>query len=68
LVLNTDSAKREAVEDKAHLAGNGLVLAKRCNAVGDRFTFRPKGDPQMFQTCVAALEKDMPFSSFCALF
>jgi len=49
------------------LAGNGLVLAKRHNATDDRFPARPKGGPQMPQYCVAALEKDMPFSVVCAL-
>ena len=52
---------------KARLAGNGLVLGKRCNATDDRFPARPKGGSQMSQYRVAALEKDMPFSADCAL-
>ncbi len=52
---------------KARLAGNGLVLAKRRNATDDRFPARPKGGTQMSQYGVAALEKDQPFSAFCAL-
>ena len=55
------------VDRKAHLAGNGLVLAKWCNATDDRFPTRPQGGSQMLQHCVAALEKDMPFSAVRAL-
>ncbi len=55
------------VDRKARLAGNGLVLAKRCNATDDRFPARPKGGTQMSQHCVAALEKDKPFSAVCIL-
>ena len=43
---------------KARLAGNGPVLAKRCNATDERFPARPKGVTQMLQSCVAAFEKD----------
>ncbi|MCH7506323.1 MAG: hypothetical protein IID60_03385 [Proteobacteria bacterium] len=46
------------VDRKARLAGNGLVLGKRCNATDDRFPARPKGGPQMSQYCVSALEKE----------
>jgi len=56
------------VDRKAHLAGNGLVLAKRCYATGERFPARPQGGSQMLQHCVAALEKDMPFSAVRDLF
>ncbi|MEE8496086.1 MAG: hypothetical protein V3S21_06355 [Xanthomonadales bacterium] len=56
------------VDRTASLAGNGLVLAKRRNTTDDRFPARPKGGSQMLQYCVAALEKDMPFSAVCALF
>jgi len=53
---------------KARLAGNGLVLAKRRDAADDRFPTRPQGGPQISQYCVAALEKDKPFSASCILF
>ena len=66
-VITTGSASWEAVDRKARLAGNGLVLGQRCNATDDRFPARPKGGPQMSQYRVAALEKDMPFSAVCAL-
>ena len=66
-MIITDSASWEVVDRKAHLAGNGLVLGKRCNATDDRFPARPKGGSQMSQYRVAALEKDMPFSAVCAL-
>ena len=56
------------VDRKARLAGNGLVLAKRRNATDDRFPTRPKGGSQMPQYCVAALEKDEPFSADYALY
>ena len=46
------------VDRKARLAGNGLVLGKRCNATDDRFPARPKGGTQMSQYCVTALKKD----------
>ena len=52
---------------KARLAGNGPVLAKRCNATDERFPARPKGVTQMLQSCVAAFEKDKPFPASCAL-
>jgi len=65
--ITWDSASWETVDRKARLAGNGQVLAKRCNATDDRFPVRPKGGPQMYQCCVAVLEKDMPFSAVCAL-
>jgi len=55
------------VDRKARLAGNGLALAKRRNTPDDRFPARPKGDSQMLQFGVAALEKDQPFSADCAL-
>jgi len=55
------------VDRKACLTGNGLVLAKRHNAVDDHFPVRPKGGSQIFQYCVAALEKDQPFSTACVL-
>jgi len=53
------------VDRKTRLAGNGLVLAKRCNAADDRFPVRPKGGSQMLQYCVAALEKE--HAIFCGL-
>ena len=53
-----DSASREVVDRKARLAGNGRVLAKRCNTAGDDFTARPKGARQRIQSGVAALDKD----------
>jgi len=56
------------VDRKVRLAGNGLVLAKRRNATDNHFPVRPKGGSQMFQYCVATLEKDGPFSAVCALF
>ena len=52
------SASWEVVDRKAHLAGNGLVLAKRCNATDDSFPTRPKGGSQVTQYGVAVLEKD----------
>ena len=55
------------VDRKARLAGNGPVLAKRCNTADDHFPARPKGGSQISQYCVAALEKDMPFSAVYAL-
>jgi hypothetical protein len=61
------SASCEAVGRKARLAGNGNVLAKRCNTADDRFTARPKGAAQMIQYGVTALEKGMPFPAACAL-
>jgi hypothetical protein len=66
-VITAGSASWEVVDRKARLAGNGPVLAKRCNAADDRFPVRPKGGAQMSQYSVAALEKDMPFSAVCAL-
>ena len=48
------------VDRKVRLAGNGLVLGKRCNATDDRFPARPMGGSQMPQYRVSALEKDMP--------
>ena len=62
-MIIADSASWEVVGRKARLAGNGLVLGKRCNATDDRFPARPKGVTQMFQSCVAALEKEqaIPF-------
>ena len=60
-------ASCEALGRKARLAGNGRVLAKRRNAADERFTARPKGAIQVIQYGVAALEKDSPFSSDCAL-
>jgi len=66
-VITTGSASWEVVDRKARLAGNGLVLAKRCNAADDHFPARPKGGSQMSQYRVAILEKDKPFSAVCAL-
>jgi len=66
--ITTVSASWKVVDHKAHLAGNGLVLANRSNTEDDRFPTRPKGGTQMIQTCVEALEKDMPFSTVFALF
>jgi len=66
-MITMDSASWEVVGRKARLAGNGLVLAKRRNATDDRFPARPKGGSQMLQYCVAALEKDQPFSAVCVL-
>jgi len=66
-MITASSARWEVVDRKAHLAGNGLVLAKRCNTTDDRFPTRPKGGSQMPQYGVAALEKDSPFSAGCAL-
>ena len=43
------------------------VLAKRCNAAGDRFPARPQGATQRRQYGVAALDKGAPFSAGCAL-
>jgi hypothetical protein len=62
-----DSASWEVIGRKARLAGNGPVLAKRCNATDERFPARPKGVTQMSQSCVAAFEKDKPFPASCAL-
>ena len=61
----TGSARREVVDRKARLAGNGPVLVKRRNTVSDCSPFRPKGAIQMTQsaspkapTLGAALGKD----------
>jgi len=66
-VITAGAASWEVVDRKARLAGNGLVLAKRCNATDKRFPVRLKGGSQISQYCVAALEKDIPFSADCAL-
>ena len=52
------SASQKAVDSKACLADNGLVLVKRRNAASDRFLARPKGVPRRPQSGVAALAKD----------
>jgi len=56
-MIITDSASWEVFGRKARLAGNGPVLAKRCNATDERFPARPKGVTQMLQSFVAAFEK-----------
>ncbi len=68
------SAQREAVSNKARLAGHTIltlaiglarcailarrVLSKRRKAVDDRFSLRPKGDQHRSQYCVVAFVGD----------
>jgi len=55
-MIITDSASWEVVGRKARLAGNGPVLAKRCNATDERFPARPKGVTQMAIPCKLRLD------------
>jgi len=61
------SASREAFDRQACSRRQWHVLTKRRNAADERFTIRPKGATQMLQYSVAALDKDEPLSTDCAL-